>query len=82
MKSRNYEARALIEAAKTELGRESCTRLQPFQDHYNQAVRNGDAAQLTEVCTGKNGRWERVCVLDDGHETSMIEITEPVPGGG
>lgn len=35
---------------------------------------------LTEVCTGKNGRWERVCVLDDGHETSMIELTDAVPG--
>ncbi|MFH8687473.1 hypothetical protein ACH4EC_11450 [Streptomyces anulatus] len=82
MKSRSYEASALIQAAKTELGRESRARLQPFQDHYNQAVRNGDTAQLTEVCTGKNGRWERVCVLDDGYETSMIEITEPFPGGG
>jgi hypothetical protein len=67
------QARARIEAAETQLGMELCARLQPFQDRYEQAVRDGDAARLTGICPGKHGRWGRICVLDDGHETSMEE---------
>ncbi|QDN64349.1 MULTISPECIES: hypothetical protein [unclassified Streptomyces] len=67
------EARARIEVAETELGRELCARLQPFQDRYEQAVCEGDTARLTGICPGKHGRWGRICVLDDGHETSMEE---------
>lgn len=65
------QASAQIEAAETELGMELRARLQPFQDRYDQAVREGDAARLTGICPGKHGRWGRICVLDDGHETSM-----------
>lgn len=60
-------------AAETELGRELRARLQPFQDRYEQAVREGDAARLAGICPCKHGRWGRICVLDDGHETSMEE---------
>ncbi|WP_413804186.1 hypothetical protein [Streptomyces sp. OE57] len=67
------EARERVEAAETELGMELCARLQPFQDRYDQAVAEGDAARLTEVCVGKHGRSGRICVLPDGHETSMEE---------
>ncbi|MEU7088135.1 hypothetical protein [Streptomyces achromogenes] len=67
------EARARVEAAETELGMELCARLQPFQDRYDQAVAAGDAARLAEACAGKHGRWGRICVLPDGHETSMEE---------
>ncbi|MCE7079595.1 hypothetical protein [Streptomyces sp. ST2-7A] len=67
------EARTRVEAAETELGRELSTRLQPFRDRYEQAVREGDAARLTGICPGKHGRWGRICVLPDGHETSMEE---------
>ncbi|MGW5401327.1 hypothetical protein [Streptomyces sp. NPDC003952] len=67
------EARARVEAAETELGMELCARLQPFQDRYDQAVRDGDADRLTGICPGKHGRWGRICVLPDGHETSMEE---------
>ncbi|MFI1831326.1 hypothetical protein ACH41E_33505 [Streptomyces sp. NPDC020412] len=67
------EARARVEAAEAEFGRELCARLQPFQDRYDQAVRDGEAARLTEVCAGRHGRWGRICVLPDGHEISMEE---------
>ncbi|MDJ0347098.1 hypothetical protein QMK19_36960 [Streptomyces sp. H10-C2] len=67
------EAGARIEAAETELGMELHDRLRPFQDRYDQAVRDGDVARLTGICPGKHGRWGRICVLDDGHETSMEE---------
>ncbi|MFI1015775.1 hypothetical protein [Streptomyces sp. NPDC020965] len=62
------EARAQVEAAGTEFGRELCARLQPFQDRYDQAVAEGDADGLAEVCAGRHGRWGRICGLDDGHE--------------
>ncbi|WP_424893236.1 hypothetical protein [Streptomyces sp. XH2] len=67
------EARAQVEAAETQLGMELRARLQPFQDRYDQAVRDGDAARLAGICPGKHGRWGRICVLPDGHETSMKE---------
>ncbi|MFI0234878.1 Helicase associated domain protein [Streptomyces sp. NPDC017086] len=67
------EARARVEAEETELGIELCARLQPFQDRYDHAVAEGDAARLTATCPGKHGRWGRICVLPDGHETSMEE---------
>jgi hypothetical protein len=67
------KARARVEAAETELGMELSARLQPSQDHDDQAVRNGDADRLDGICPGKHGRWGRICVLPDGHETSMEE---------
>ncbi|MEU9189423.1 hypothetical protein AB0D14_33760 [Streptomyces sp. NPDC048484] len=67
------EAGAQVEAAETELGMELCASLQPFQDRYDQAVRDGDVTRLAGICPGKHGRWGRICVLDDGHETSMEE---------
>lgn len=67
------EARARVEAAETELGMELCGHLQPFQDRYDQAVRDGDADRLAGICPGKHGRWGRICVLHDGHEISMEE---------
>ncbi|MFJ7201105.1 MULTISPECIES: hypothetical protein [unclassified Streptomyces] len=67
------KAQDRVEAAETALGMELCACLQPFQDRYDQAVAEGDAAQLTEVCAGKHGRWGRICVLPGGHETSMEE---------
>lgn len=63
------QAGARVEAAETELGRELSAGLQPFQDRYEQVVREGDAGRLAGVCPGKHGRWGRICVLDDGHET-------------
>ncbi|MFY4719743.1 hypothetical protein [Streptomyces sp. LaBMicrA B280] len=54
---------------ETELG----ARLQPFQDRYDQAVAQGDTDGLAGLCGGKHGRWGRICVLPDGHETSMEE---------
>lgn len=66
-------ARERVEAAETELGMELCARLQPFQARYDQAVAEGDADGLAVLCGGKHGRWGRICVLPDGHETSMEE---------
>ncbi|MEU6353143.1 hypothetical protein ABZ896_28100 [Streptomyces sp. NPDC047072] len=70
---RVQEARTRVGAAETEFGMELQARLQPFQDRYDRAVAEGDADRLTEVCAGKHGRWGRICVLPDGHETSMEE---------
>lgn len=67
------EAGACIEASETELGLELRARLQSFQDRHDQAVRDGDAAGLAGACPGKHGRWGRICVLPEGHETSMEE---------
>jgi hypothetical protein len=47
------EARARVEAAETELGIELSGRLQPFQDRYDQAVAEGDADGLAELCGGQ-----------------------------
>ncbi|MGA5874010.1 hypothetical protein, partial [Streptomyces cinereoruber] len=66
-------ARARVEAAEKELGTELCARLQPLQDHYNQAMAADDTARLARVYPGKYGRWGRICVLDDGHETALEE---------
>lgn len=54
------EARARVEAAETQLGRELCARLQPFQDRHDHALAEGDTTRLTEVCGGKHGRWGRL----------------------
>ncbi|MFE4863125.1 hypothetical protein [Streptomyces sp. NPDC056670] len=67
------EVRDRVEAAETELGVELSARLQLFQDRYGQAVAEGDADGLAGLCGGKHGRWGRICVLPDGHETSMEE---------
>ncbi|MFB6812399.1 hypothetical protein [Streptomyces sp. NPDC056387] len=67
------ESRDRVEAAETELGMELSARLQPFQDRYDQVVGEGDADGLAGLCGGKHGRWGRICVLPDGHETSMEE---------
>ena len=48
---------------------------QPFQDRYEQAVRDDDADVLIKICPGKHGRWRRICVLDDGHEHLGIALT-------
>ncbi|MBD9730356.1 hypothetical protein IGX29_00705 [Streptomyces sp. H28] len=66
-------ARNRVEAAETELGMELCARLQRFQDRYDHAVAEGDTAQLAGLCAGRHGRWGRICVLPDRHETSMEE---------
>lgn len=66
-------ARAQVEAAQTQFGLELRARLQPFQDRYDQAAHEGDVALLTGICPGKHGRWGRICVLDEDHETSMEE---------
>lgn len=67
------EARERVEAAETEMGMELGARLQPFQDRYDRAVAEGDADGLAGLCAGKHGRWGRICVLPEGHETSMEE---------
>ncbi|MEU3437802.1 hypothetical protein [Streptomyces sp. NPDC006863] len=67
------ETRERVEAAETEMGAELVARLQPFQDRYDQAVAEGDADGLAGLCAGKHGRWGRICVLPDEHETSMEE---------
>lgn len=64
------DARGRVEAAETELGMELSARLQPFQGRCDQAVAEGDADGL---CGGKDGRWERICVLPGGRGTSMEE---------
>ncbi|MGX9923488.1 hypothetical protein ACWIG4_26980 [Streptomyces sp. NPDC002248] len=66
-------ARERVEAAETDLGVELEARLQPFQGRYDQAAAEGDADGLAGLCGGKHGRWGRICVLPDGHETSMEE---------
>ncbi|WP_314416219.1 hypothetical protein [Streptomyces sp. DSM 40484] len=67
------QAGARIEAAETQFGLELRARLQPFQDRYERAVGDGDIDVLMRVCAGKHGRWGRICVLADGHETSLEE---------
>ncbi|MEU7333926.1 hypothetical protein [Streptomyces parvus] len=47
------EARARVEAAETELGMELCGHLQPFQDRYDQAVRDGDADPARRDLSGQ-----------------------------
>lgn len=67
------EARERVETAETEMGTKLRARLQSFQDRYDQAVAAGDADALAGLCPGKHGHWGRICVLPDGHETSMEE---------
>ncbi|MFI8287324.1 hypothetical protein ACIF84_30295 [Streptomyces albidoflavus] len=66
-------AQGRVEAAEAEMGLELGARLQPFQNRYDQAVAEGDADALAGLYGGKHGRWGRICVLPDGHETSMEE---------
>ncbi|MFF4845801.1 hypothetical protein [Streptomyces collinus] len=47
---------AQIEAAETQLGLALRTRLRPFQDRYERAVRDSDTAVLTGLCAGTHGR--------------------------
>ncbi|MEU9547099.1 hypothetical protein [Streptomyces mirabilis] len=65
--------RAQVQEAETRFGLQLRAHLQPFQDRYDQAVRDGDTVMLIRICLGKHGRWGRICVLDEGHETSMEE---------
>ncbi|WP_240799919.1 hypothetical protein [Streptomyces sp. A1277] len=65
-------ARERVKAAETELGTELCARLQPFQTATTRPA-EGDANGLAGLCGGKHGRWGRICVLPDGHETSVEE---------
>jgi hypothetical protein len=44
--------RERMEAAETELGMELCARLQPFQDRYDQAVAESNAAAFAGLCAG------------------------------
>lgn len=62
-----------VEAAEMGLGMELRARLQLFQDRYEQALTDGDFTTLARTCPAKHGRWGRICVLDDGPETSMEE---------
>ncbi|MEF9902074.1 hypothetical protein ABZ669_13385 [Streptomyces hirsutus] len=62
------EARARVEAAETDLGIELRARLQAFQDRYEQAVTEGDADRLTEVCAGKHGSAKPLPVRGGGRE--------------
>ncbi|WP_097868529.1 hypothetical protein [Streptomyces sp. rh34] len=59
----------LIQDEESRSGRELRDKLQAFQDRYEIAVRTGDIAALTQVCTGKHGRWGRICTQRAGHET-------------
>ncbi|MFB7999936.1 hypothetical protein ACFC4G_45075 [Streptomyces sp. NPDC056002] len=69
------EARARLEATEAEFDRELCARFQPFQDRYDQArARTATPKRLTHICPGEHGHWGRICVLDDGQETSMKEL--------
>ncbi|MGV9884780.1 hypothetical protein [Streptomyces sp. NPDC003006] len=65
------EARDRVEAAETELGMELSARLQPFQDRYDQAVTGGRRGTAHRGLRGQARPLGRICVLDDGHETSM-----------
>ncbi|WP_381802415.1 hypothetical protein [Streptomyces niveus] len=39
--------------------------------HYDHQA--AELRPLLLECLGKHGRWGRICVLPDGHETSMEE---------
>ncbi|MFC8900601.1 hypothetical protein [Streptomyces cinereoruber] len=68
-------ARARVEAAEKELGTELCARLQPLQDHYNQAVAEGDAGLLARVYPGRvTVRAQRMV----SSEASMPMLKDPV----
>lgn len=67
------EVRRLGEEIRKEearLGLELRPRFQPLQDRYDRAVRDLDAEALIRTCYGKHGRWGRICVLTEGHETT------------
>ncbi|MFI1568209.1 hypothetical protein ACH4ZX_35205 [Streptomyces sp. NPDC020490] len=69
------EVRRLGEEIRQEearLGAELRRRLQPFQDRYDCAVREGNIDVLTRTCHGKHGRWGRICVLSAGHESAEL----------
>lgn len=67
------EARERAEAAETELGMELCARLQPSRTAttrpWRRATRTGSPG-CVRASTAAGGR---ICVLPDGHETSMEE---------
>lgn len=65
--------RAQVLEAETQFGLELRACLQPFQDRYDQAVRDGNTAVLIGICPGKHGRWGRICVLDEGHAAAIEE---------
>ncbi|MFZ4301809.1 hypothetical protein ACOZE3_28355 [Streptomyces cinereoruber] len=68
-------ARARVETAEKELGTELCARLQPLQDHYNQAVAEGDADLLARVYSGwVTVRAQRMV----SSEASMPMLKDPV----
>ncbi|MDO0939277.1 hypothetical protein QQY66_49125 [Streptomyces sp. DG2A-72] len=58
-----------VRQEETRLGLELRPRLQPLQDQYDRAVREGNIDALTRTCHGKHGRWGRICVLAAGHES-------------
>lgn len=58
----------LIEAEELRAGAEFQEEFRVFQGRYEEAVRTGDVAVLARVCSGKHGRWGRICVLTAGHQ--------------
>ncbi|MFH8670342.1 hypothetical protein ACH4F3_36565 [Streptomyces anulatus] len=58
----------MIQEEESRAGRELRDELQVFQDQYEIAVRTEDIAALTRVCSGKHGRWGRICTQSAGHE--------------
>lgn len=57
-----------IRAEETRLGLQLRPRYQPLQEQHLQAEREGDLDVLLRRCSGKHGRWGRICVLATGHE--------------
>ncbi|AWN24841.1 hypothetical protein [Streptomyces sp. NEAU-S7GS2] len=67
------EARRLqeeIRREETRLGLELRPRFQALQERYDRAVQDLTHDVLSRTCTGKHGRWGRICVLTVGHEAT------------